>query len=381
MSTPEAGAARRIVHLTTVHARDDIRIFHKQCRTLARAGYDVVQIVGDGRGDALTEGVRIVDIGARPVGRLERMRQQPVRAWEAVLREKPALLHFHDPELLPLGARLARTGVPVVYDAHEDVPRQILTKRWIPAPMRGLVSRGFEIYENRMVRRLSAVVAATPHITERFAAVARQSVTVANYPFSDELAPLAEGGPRERAACYVGSITRSRGAIEMLRAIALLPDVTLHLAGSFEDESLRAALQAEPGWRQVQFHGQVGRDKVRSLMARCGVGLVTLLPMPSYLDSLPIKLFEYMSAKLPIIASDFPLWREIVLRHGCGQCVDPTSPRAIADAIHTTLSDPLSMERMGNAGRTAVLAEYQWTSQESRLLALYQKLFSEEQKR
>ena len=89
--------------VATVHPRDDIRIFRKECVSLARAGYDVVQVVGDGLGDAVVKGVRIVDIGAPPSGRLQRMRLQPTRALDAVLRLQPALVHFHDPELLPVG--------------------------------------------------------------------------------------------------------------------------------------------------------------------------------------------------------------------------------------------------------------------------------------
>ncbi|MFN8936192.1 MAG: hypothetical protein ACK5Y0_09890, partial [Pseudomonadota bacterium] len=85
------GAGRRVLHLTTVHPRDDIRIFRKESGSLARAGYDVVQGVGDGQGDAVVDGVRIVDIGARPAGRLARMRRQPALALAAARRERPAL--------------------------------------------------------------------------------------------------------------------------------------------------------------------------------------------------------------------------------------------------------------------------------------------------
>jgi glycosyltransferase involved in cell wall biosynthesis len=115
--------------------------------------------------------------------------------------------------------------------------------------------------------------------------------------------------------------------IEALQ-ISKRTNVTLVLCGTFEDAAFEAEMRAEPGWAQVQYLGQVGRDTVRSVLARCSAGLVTLLPMPSYLDSLPIKMFEYMSASLPVIASDFPLWRDIVQRHACGLCVDPSDPSA-----------------------------------------------------
>lgn len=365
---------QRVVHVTTVHPRDDIRIFRKECLSLARAGYEVVQVVGDGHGDALVDGVSIVDIGAQPPGRLARMRRQPARALAAVRALAPALVHVHDPELLPVAAALQREGVPAIYDAHEDVPRQILTKQWIAASWRRSLAWAFERYENARVRRLSALVAATPHIALRFAAVARRSVTVANYPFTEELAPPAAPRPRERAVCYVGSITRTRGAFEMVRAVARVPGVRLLLAGRFEDAMLEAALTAEPGWAQVDYVGHVGREEVRGLLARASAGLVTLRPMPSYIDSLPIKMFEYMSAELPVIASDFPRWRDIVVRHGCGLCVDPTDVDGIAGAIRALVDAPDTVRTMGRAGRAAVQSHYHWPSAERELLGLYEAL-------
>jgi len=370
---------RPIVHLTTVHPRDDIRIFRKECVSLAQAGYEVVQIVGDGLGDAQVQGVRILDLGPRPAGRLARMREQPAKALAAVRRCRPALVHLHDPELLPLGAKLAREGLTVVYDAHEDVPRQLLTKQWIPAWARRPLSAAFEVYENHRVRQLAAVVGATPHITQRFAAVARRSVNVSNFPFLDELAPAAlaaDPPPRENAVCYVGGIFLTRGAFSMVRALPLLPGVRLLLCGRFEDAATEAALRAEPGWAQVDYLGVLGREGVREVMARSRAGLVTLLPLPSYLDSMPIKMFEYMSASLPVIASDFPLWRDVVQRHACGLCVDPSDPAAIAQAIRQVLDDPAAAQAMGRAGREAVHAHYHWPRAEAELLALYRSLLT-----
>jgi glycosyltransferase involved in cell wall biosynthesis len=363
-----------VAHVTTVHPRDDIRIFHKECVSLARAGYEVVQIVGDGGGDSVVDGVRIVDIGQPPAGRLARMRHQPRRVGDVLRRLQPALLHFHDPELLPLGSAIARGGVPVIYDAHEDVPRQVLTKRWIPALLRPAVSWAFERYENAQVRRLTAVVAATPHIARRFERVARRSVNVSNFPFLDELTTIAGTRARERAVCYVGSITRSRGAFEMVRAMAALPGIRLLLAGRFEDAALETALRAESGWSQVEYLGLVGRAQVAEIMARARVGLVTLQPLPSYQESLPIKMFEYMSASLPVVASHFPLWTQIIEDDACGLCVDPSDPAAIASAVQSLIDEPAKAGELGRRGRDAVISKYNWPLAERELLSLYQTL-------
>lgn len=367
---------RRIVHLTTVHPRRDIRIFHKECRSLVTAGWEVILVVGDGGGDEEADGVRIVDIGAAPASRLRRMREQPRRALARVRELQPALVHFHDPELLPVGVQLQRRGIPAVYDAHEDVPRQILTKQWIPASLRPLLSRSFELYENRQVRQLRAVVAATPHIRERFARLGVTSVTVANYPHLAELARASHAAApaREQALCYVGGITRTRGAVQMVQLLERLPGTRLLLCGGMEDAALEQQLRALPGWAQVDYMGQVDRAGVAEVMARARLGLVTLLPLPSYRDSLPIKMFEYMSAELPVVASDFPLWREIVERAGCGVCVDPTDVEAMARTVNSLLADPARCEQLGRHGREAVEREFNWPYQETALLGAYREI-------
>ncbi len=387
---------KRVIHVTTVHPRDDIRIFRKECVSLARAGYEVIQVVSDGHGPAVVDGVRIVDIGARPKGRMARMLRQGRSALAAVRRElaapdaaslgaappsgPPALVHIHDPELLPLAATLAREGVPVVYDAHEDVPRQILTKQWLPAVLRPAVSCTFERYENWQVATLAAVSGATPHIAARFKPVARRSVAVCNYPFLDELAPPLEptngafGATRERAVCYVGGLMRTRGLLHMVQAVALVPGLRLILCGAFEDAAFEAQLRAEPGWAQVEFLGQVDRAQVRQVLARARAGLVTLLPLPSYVDSLPIKMFEYMSAELPVVASNFPLWQGIIERHGCGVCVNPNDVAAMAQALRAIVDDAPRVAALGRAGRAAVMSQYHWPVAERELLALYADL-------
>ncbi|WP_293430403.1 glycosyltransferase family 4 protein [Piscinibacter sp.] len=364
------------MHVTTVHGRFDIRIFHKECISLARAGYQVTLLVGDGLGDEAKSGVRIVDIGRSSAGRIARMREQPRRVFARIAQENPDLVHVHDPELLPVAWRLAATGARVVYDAHEDVPRQILTKHWLPRSVRPFVSQAFEVFENAAVRRLTGVVAATPHIRNRFLLIQPRTVDVCNFPFVDELArsPVGEHSGRQRAACYVGSITRTRGALELVAAMAMLPDVRLILCGGFEDAALEAEMRKHPGWRQVEYRGFLDRDGVAAVMREASVGLVTLQPMPSYLDSLPIKMFEYMSAGLPVVASDFPLWFDIVVPNRCGVCVNPLDPAAIADAVRTILDAPQTGEQMGRSGRCAVLEQYNWPRAEQNLLEFYAAL-------
>jgi glycosyltransferase involved in cell wall biosynthesis len=285
--------------------------------------------------------------------------------------------HLHDPELLRIAVALGRSVVTarIIFDSHEDVPRQILSKEWIPPMLRNPVSSAIEMIEGRVVRRLAGVVAATPHIAKRFEGINSKTVDVNNYPMPNELIsnPSSEIS-RKRQVCYVGGITHARGIRPLVEALPMIPDVTLVLCGQFQEPGFEAIIRALPGWRQVQYLGQTDREGVKRVLAESSAGIVTLLPTPAYIDALPVKMFEYMSAKLPVVASDFPLWRSIIENAGAGVCVNPESPSAISTAIRDLLSAPASIERMGNSGRNAVETEYNWPREARKLTSFYQSL-------
>jgi glycosyltransferase involved in cell wall biosynthesis len=362
----------KITHLTSVHPFPDVRIFSKECVSLADAGFEVV-LVTTGADDHVESGVTVLGIRSAK-GRLRRMLLTSLRVYRRVRGEEADVFQLHDPELLPYGLLLKMRGNKVVYDAHEDLPRQILGKHWIPRSLRSFVSWCSERMENFIARRLSGVVAATPHITERFRRINPSTVNVNNYPLPDELASVPSHSSRLPQICYVGGISRIRGIKPLVEAIALVPQVRLILCGRFGESDFKTELMTMPGWLQVTYMGQVSRPDLKVIMGRCIAGMVTLLPIPSYIDSQPTKMFEYMSAGLPVIASDFPLWREIIVGEGTGLCVDPESPEAIAGAIEQLLNEPELVEQLGSAGRDAVLKKYNWNREAENLAKFYEGL-------
>lgn len=362
----------RICHITTVHPRYDVRIFHKECRSLD-ADYEVHLIVADGKGDEVAEGIHLHDIG-KPSGRRERMSKFSKLAYQKAIGIDADLYHFHDSELLPTGKKLAGRGKLVVYDSHEDLPRQILTKPWIPKILRGVVSAVTEKVENYFVRRMTAVIAATPHIQDRFRKVTKRPVgCVCNYPILDEITACGDWNSKSRFVCYVGGIFVERGIREMVQA-ADKSAVDLKLAGKFSPESLQEEMQKEKGWERVDYRGFIGRQEINRLLAESMAGLLLLHPLPSYVDSLPIKLFEYMSAGIPVICSDFPLWRNIVEKNHCGLCVNPFDTDAAAEAIRKVVENVDFARELGANGRKAAVEKYSWTSQAEVLKAFYKSL-------
>ena len=373
----------RIVHFTTVHPRHDTRIGVKEVTSLAETLDEPVALyVMDGQGDETdNEGrVQIIDVGPAPRGRLLRMTLGAWRMGRAVLRARPRVAHFHDPELIPVGFALRLAGVRVIYDVHEDVPRQILSKHWLPAVVRRPVARrpvawAVSALEWFAGRSMTAIVAATPTIAARFPAP--KTVTVQNFPILSELT-VPDSLPydqRPSHVAYVGGITRNRGAIEMVEAIARVScgDARLRMAGNVEPASLRDELATQSGWERVDKLGWADRQQVANLLGSVRAGLVVLHPIANYPDAYPVKMFEYMAAGLPVIASNFPLWREIVEGNECGLTVDPLDPEAIAEAIQYLLDHPDEAQTMGENGRKAVAERFNWGNEAEKLLALYGK--------
>jgi len=366
----------RIAHLTSAHPRDDIRIFHKECRSLVTGGYDVTLVVADGLGDGGRDGVRIVDAG-RDRGRLRRMLKTTSRVFAKAVELDADLYHCHDPELIPVGLRLKRLGKRVVFDAHEDVPKQLLGKPYLTPFFLKVLSKGFSLFERDACARFDGIVAATPTIRDKFLAINPNTVDVDNYPMLGELDSVLPWSAKSPEVCYVGSIAGIRGIREIVQAMELVGvPATLSLVGAFAEPDVEAEVRGYGGWRRVNAIGVQDRQGVREALGRAVAGLVTLHPVVNYLDALPIKMFEYMAAGIPVIASNFPLWREIVEGNGCGICVDPLNPKEIAAAIESLLQDRKLAEEMGINGARAVRDHFNWGAEEQKLLVFYQRIFA-----
>lgn len=370
-ASPESPSLRRVAHLTSAHPRRDPRIFIKQCRTLAARGYAVTLVVADDKGDEFSDGVHIVDAG-RSHGRLERIFMTTRRVLDKALALDADVYHLHDPELIPIGLTLKQRGKRVIFDSHEDVPRQILSKPYLGAMSRRVLSTAFTRFERFACARFDGIVAATPFIRDIFLDINANTIDVNNFPMLGELESSVPWGDKQAAVCYVGSIAAARGVRELVHAGALLGSAArIDLVGAFSEAAVEAELKTHAGWARVRQHGFLDRAGVREVMSHSVAGLVTLHSLPNYLDSLPTKMFEYMAAGIPVIASNFPLWRDIVEQNGCGLCVDPSSPQAIAAAIDHLVARPEVASAMGERGRQMILEKYNWDVEASRLTDFY----------
>jgi glycosyltransferase involved in cell wall biosynthesis len=377
--TPREGRAS-IVHLSTVHPRSDIRICNKEVATLHRRfGDQVAAMFADGLGDSRVAGsAPIYDLGVLSGRRFKRALFGTIRAWRRLRHMKAQVVHFHDPELIPLGLALRAAGARVIYDVHEDVPQQIMSKHWIPFYLRRPVALAMLLLESIAGKAFDAIVAATPAIGARFPA--HKTIVVQNFPIQSEFMISEPSNDDQRSTdfCYVGGIFRVRGAFEMVDALSILRrerhDVRLTLAGSFSPSELESDLKSMSGWNFVDYRGFVGRREIADILKGSVAGLVVLHPTRAYVESYPVKMFEYMAAGIPVIASDFPIWRSIVCGANCGLLVDPKKPEAIAGAMKWMLENRSEALEMGRRGKVAVQQTYNWDQEGKKLDCLYETL-------
>lgn len=354
-----------------MHKDLDVRIFLKECVSLAQAFPDYeVHLILPGVVERVEQGVWVHSVPKHQGSRLQRMWHTVNKIYKKALGLDACIYHLHDPELLRIATKLKRKGKKVMYDAHEDLPRQMLGKSYLP--MKKWASYVFEWYENFVVRKLDGVVTATPFIRDRFSTINPNVLDINNFPLLSEIEFSNEVVGSKNHICYIGGVTPIRGISELVSAMAQT-DVTLELAGSIQADFL-SILETNPGWKGVLAHGHVSREESAKIRQRAFAGVVTFLPYPNHINAQPNKIFEYMASGIPVIGSHFPLWRVLIEDNRVGVCVDPNNPQSIAAAILYLKNNPDMAQEMGAVGKRLVREKYNWDIEAQKLIVFYQKL-------
>lgn len=365
----------KIAHLTSAHTRTDTRIFLKECLSLVKKG-DVYLVVADGKGDSVEQGVKVLDVGKHR-GRLDRFLRTGNKIYKRAVEINADVYHLHDPELIPMGLKLKKSGYKVIFDAHEDLPKQILGKPYLNKFCTYPISFIVKLYEWWACSEFDGIVTATPYICKKFETINNRCVDINNYPILGELGQEKDWALVESSCCYVGDLSSIRGAKTLIQSLSLTKDKTkLLFAGEIGEPGLIELLQGKEGWKKVEKLGMISRGEVKKLFEKSFAGIVTFYPLPNHIDSQPNKMFEYMSAGLPVIGSFFPLWKEILEENHCGLCVDPTSATQIANAINYLENNKNVAKKMGENGQKAVWSKYNWAVEEQKLFDFYEKVLA-----
>lgn len=363
----------KICLMTTVHDAFSTRIFYKEARSLAKAGHEVVLIVTHDRNE-IVDGVRIVGLRKRK----NRFARMTLTVWECLrcaLREKADAYHFHVPELIPSGAFLKLIGKNVIYDMHENFPKDLRDKLWLSKFIRVPLSFIVPFFEFLFIRTMPIIFAETSY--QKDYPWFKNSIVLLNLPLVDLCSPTSWEKPERFTLGYIGGVEPCRGSITTIEVLSELKRRDLEIGyeciGPADDVDIIELEQMceQRGLRFARFYGELPFSKGMEILRKCSVGLAVLHPLANFNESYPTKMFEYMALGIPVIVSNFSLYQEIIDETKCGLCVDPLKPKEIADAVQWLLEHPKEAEQMGRNGQRAVLEKYNWNNEAKKLLDFY----------
>jgi len=375
----------KVAILSSVHLAMDNRVFYREARTLARAGYDVTLIAVHDRDEEI-DGVRI-----RALPRVPRSRRPLLwrRLTQMALESKADVYQIHDPELLLVTPYLRRkSGRPTIYDIHEANADFIAVKDYLPGFIRLPLSAAFRRLEPILARGEDGLIFADDSIAADFESVPAIKTTLFNFP-GGEL--IERGGlcpPPDPDAppvvLYLGGMERNRGSALMVAAFAEVlakrPDARLLVVGHFmpatlEDE-VRADAAAHDIGHALTITGRVPFQEIGHYLAQATIGWVTWQPYAKNQRNIPTKLFEYMAFGRPVISSDLTSTRPFVENGVNGFLVKADDPREHATAILRMIENPDAAREMGRSGRRMVQTRFNWDRMTPRLLGLYDQVLS-----
>ncbi len=361
-----------VCHITTVHPLLDDRIFYKECVSLAKAGFDVSLVVTHSKAETI-DGVKIIPL-KESRGRLNRIFVKSFVAFRKALKTKAKLYHFHDPELIFIGILLRVWGKKVIFDSHENVSKQISSKSWIGNKIiRNLVSFFYRGIEKFGIWTFNGVISVTPEIVSFLSK--KKGVLIRNFP----IVSMIDNAPALPKASiptliYAGGLTTVRGIKEICEAVSMIEQpIQLNLLGPWESDRYKdECLKQSP--KNINYLGMIPMEEVYPHLKAADIGLATLYAEKNYLNSLPIKAFEYMASGIPLIMSDFPYWKKEF--NNFALFVDPKNPTEIKSQIELLLSDKTFREKLGAKGKQTVLEQYSWESESKQLVNMYQHILS-----
>lgn len=359
----------RVLHVTTAHSADDVRIFERECRSLAASDSYDVYLAASGAIPA-DSGVTLIPLAPPPASRAGRFAGGPRKALGLSRALSVDLWHFHDPELLPVALKLARSGHNVIWDAHEDYVAQFTDdggKSWVPGPARRLVRSGTASLLAAVDRHAAGIVAATPTIAGRYHNL--RTVVVGNEARLELFAncqPSFEAG----RVLFTGSPGPGHLFDQVVEAVSKVPGARLVVAGREPDSFTWIRAREVLGERLVHL-GWLDRSGIAGAISASSLGLSTYADIPTNAENSPNKLFEFAAAGLPVVASPTQSNQRLLNSSCAGFAAEDFGAEALSEAIARALSDREAWEAASSAGRVWAAREGSWSGSEARLFSLY----------
>lgn len=363
----------RVVHLSSVHSRNDARIFYKMCKSLSKEVSDVYLVIADGKGNEVKDNVSIIDVGLRDSNRFLRMTKTVYKVFKEAKKINGNIYHLHDPELITIGLKLQKSK-KVIFDAHEDYVEKIVSRKWINPNLSKIISFFFNIFYKYSIKKFDGIVLAADTIKINN----HKKIIFRNLPDLKFKTKEVTKKTNDNIVLYTGGITEYRGIEQVIKALiySKFKNWKLVILGK-ESLKLRKKLEHELEDSRISYLGQVSYDEVVEWIKKSNLGVVINQPVFSYDKSLPNKLFEYMAYGLPVVCSNFDHWKEIVVKNNAGICCNPTDLFDITQSIEKILSNKKLQNSMSINGKEAIKTIYSLEKETLNLIKFYKEIINE----
>jgi glycosyltransferase involved in cell wall biosynthesis len=368
----------KICHMTSVHDSFDTRIFLKECRSLAKSGFEVF-LVSNKANYELIDGVKLIPVKRTLKGRFSRILFFTWKILYYSLKTNSKIFHIHDPELLFAGIILKLLGKKVIFDVHENIKEQIKNKKWLP--LNFLIYRLYGLFD-WISAKLFYLILAEKSYVDIYKNYTSKSVVILNMPdleFLNRYINLNRDIENEINLFYVGGVSIERGIDIIINAIYLLKNqninVHFHCIGPIYDKDKIFILNNYNDVKDnITFYGKMKLDEAYKISLKCHIGLSILKPVNNYLYSYSTKIFEYMTIGMPVITSDFELYKNVIEKHHCGYCINPENEHILADSIVSLINNNSLLKEMGQNGQKAANENYSWSTESKKLVEFYKSL-------
>jgi glycosyltransferase involved in cell wall biosynthesis len=361
---------------------NDTRVFQKECKSLYRAGY-IVHLVTPSVDSGIIEGINVLGIDFNRKLPLSRFFILPYQLYKVACGVDADIYHFNDPASIPYGLLLKCRRKKVIFDSFEDHPLLLFENRKRPYLLNVLLSWMYSKFEYYACKRFDAVICCYHWTQERLAGACSTNDLIFNFPVVDinqgEDQSYGESRTdKDLTLCYAGLISDIWNLKNLFSSISNLDDVKFIIAGH-GDHNLIERYATKEFKHKVKFKGSIRPERVYEIVySQSDVGLALLDYLPLCKGNIGNmsnnKLFEYLKFGLPVICTDFVLWKEVVEKYNCGICVNPNNLDEIVSAIAYFKSNPGAIKVMGENGKRIVSERFNWSNEEIKLLRIYAQL-------
>ncbi len=359
------------------------------CLALARAGADVTLATGLKRGHSIESVLEFYGISPHPnlkILPLPMLRKEPSSrlgiSWHGIFyfslllhlfRQKSkntgrTIIFLRHLKLAGLILRFrTRIGMPLIFEVHEIFHRSIKVAK----KKKKNKELEYEVYKHA-----DKVICTSCYLKKQLLGITGQP---------DKIHVIRHGIKKEwfrikrvdnpSYICYAGSLYRWKGVDTLISAMKYLAGERLVIVGGGGRlNELRGRVMEEGMADRIDFPGRVSHDEIPKYLSGAKAAVLPNIPEDQSIFSSPLKLFEYMACGVPVIASDFPVFREILHDHGNCLLFKAGNPRGLAECIKELNADPeLAAKIAENAKQDAKNLTYSIRAQ--RILDVAESIF------